>query len=249
MLKIMSFASHALSNLFHKPVTRNYPFVERKYPERTRGHIDINVDDCLFCGICAKKCPSDAITVDRASKTWSIDRMGCVQCENCVNSCPKSCLTMANTYSAPDTKAIVDTFQGKVEETSNAGGKIVFSAEGCVYCGLCAKKCPANAITVDRASKTWTINEEECAKCGACVAACPKKCLSQESGEAAKATAGGEVKNDLDVCVFCGLCARKCPQEAITVDRASKTWTINKDECVSCGACVDGCPKKCLTME
>ena len=250
MLKILSFASHALSNLFHKPVTRNYPFVERIYPERTRGHVDINVDDCLFCGICAKKCPSDAISVDRATKTWKIDRMGCVQCSNCVNSCPKSCLTMDNKYTEPDAQATIDTFQGKIEETANnSGGKILFADENCVYCGICAKKCPAGAITVDRASKSWSINEDECVKCGACVGSCPKKCLSQESGadETPKAE-GSEVKNNLDLCVFCGICAKKCPAGAITVDRASKSWEINKDECVGCGACVDGCPKKCLSI-
>lgn len=179
MSKIMSFAGHAISNLLHKPVTRTE---KNEFTERTRGSVAINVDDCLFCGMCARKCPSDAITVDRAEKTWTIDRMGCVQCSNCVNSCPKKCLFMDRHYTAPAAVKTVDTFRAKVEEKSAAksGGEVKFDAEKCVYCTLCAKKCPAGAITVDRAEKKWEINKEECMQCGACVEACRKDALSME---------------------------------------------------------------------
>lgn len=179
MSKLMSFAGHALSNLFHKPVTRTET---NEFTDRTRGSVTIDIDTCLFCGMCAKKCPSDAITVDRASKTWSIERMGCVQCSNCVNSCPKKCLHMDRHYTAPSDSKTADTFKGKVEEEKPAasGGEVKFNAENCVYCTLCAKKCPAGAITVDRSEKKWEINKEECMQCGACVEACRKDALSME---------------------------------------------------------------------
>ena len=56
-------------------------------------------------------------------------------------------------------------------------------------------------------------------------------------------------KMDADNCVYCTLCAKKCPKEAITVDRASKSWELNKDVCVSCGLCESSCPKKAISMQ
>lgn len=112
MSSIMKFTKIALSNLFSKPVTKNYPAQKNEFTERTRGSIDINIDDCLFCGMCSRKCPSGAITVDKVARTWSIDRMGCVQCENCVNTCPKKCLNTNKEYTTPDFKKVVDVIKG-----------------------------------------------------------------------------------------------------------------------------------------
>lgn len=112
MASIMKFTKFALKNLISKPVTKNYPAEERDYPARTRGSLQCKIEDCIFCGMCQRKCPSGAITVDRKARTWSVDRMGCVQCENCVNHCPKSCLKMDVHYSEPDYKKVVTTLEG-----------------------------------------------------------------------------------------------------------------------------------------
>ena len=84
MANLMDFTKIAMSNLFSKPATYGYPFVKRIYPERYRGQVAIDIDACIFCGMCMRKCPSGAIQVDRAAKSWTIERMGCVQCSNCV---------------------------------------------------------------------------------------------------------------------------------------------------------------------
>ena len=112
MASIMKFTGLVLKNLFSKPVTRNYPAEELKFPERSRGSVKVDIDQCIFCGSCQRKCPSSAITVDRTARTWSIDRMGCVQCENCVNNCPKTCLHMDVHYTEPDYNKVIDTVQG-----------------------------------------------------------------------------------------------------------------------------------------
>ena len=56
-------------------------------------------------------------------------------------------------------------------------GKPVQDPSKCVYCTICAKKCPVGALTVDRAAKTWTLDEDLCVGCGTCAEACPKKCI------------------------------------------------------------------------
>ena len=81
-----------------KYATRLYPFEKRETYAATRGHVDNDIDVCIFCSICQKKCPTHAITVDKAGKVWNIDRMKCIQCGACVDACPKKCLTMANAY-------------------------------------------------------------------------------------------------------------------------------------------------------
>ena len=44
------------------------------------------------------------------------------------------------------------------------------------------------------------------------------------------------------------MCMRSCPPGAIKVDRAGKTWSINRFDCIQCGYCAEKCPKKCLSI-
>lgn len=83
---------------------------EKTYPERTRGQIEIDINTCIFCGICSKKCPTGAITVERSEKKWEIERFACIQCGACTESCPKKCLFMAQHYPSPDSEKKFDTF-------------------------------------------------------------------------------------------------------------------------------------------
>lgn len=99
-----------LRSLFKKPATLMYPVVQRQWQERTRGHVEINETVCILCSICARKCPCGAITVDKATRTWQIQRMQCIQCSACVDNCPKKCLSMKPEYTTPDTKKVVDVF-------------------------------------------------------------------------------------------------------------------------------------------
>lgn len=111
-MNIMNFTKTVLGNLVSKPATRNYPFEPRNYPPRTRGKIGIEINTCIFCGICSKKCPTNAIAVDRNARTWSIERFGCIQCGYCVESCPKKCLTMLQAYTEPGAEKTVEVIQG-----------------------------------------------------------------------------------------------------------------------------------------
>ncbi len=105
-----------LRSLFKKPATLMYPVVPREFTPVTKGHIEIDIDNCIFCNLCAKKCPTNAIKVDRNARTWSIERMDCIQCGCCTWSCKKECLTMRPEYTAPNTVKVTDTFQGPPKE-------------------------------------------------------------------------------------------------------------------------------------
>ena len=182
-IKLFPFAYTAVKNLFSKPATKGYPFEPAKYPQRMRGHINIKIEDCITCGLCARSCPPGAIGVDRAAGTWTINRFDCVQCGSCVQVCPKKCLELAPGYTEPQAKKASEVFQKPAppkEAPAASGGKPVNDLSKCVYCTLCAKKCPQEAIAVDRAAKTWALEEEKCVGCGLCAANCPKKCLEMK---------------------------------------------------------------------
>ena len=99
-----------LRSMFQKPATLMYPTVPRTWEERTRGHIGIEETACILCGICVRKCPTNAIAVSREQRTWVIERMRCIQCGSCVEACPKKCLLMNPDYTAPDTEKKTDCF-------------------------------------------------------------------------------------------------------------------------------------------
>ena len=101
MSKPMNFLGSIMKNLFSPPVTSKFPFEPAVYPERTRGHVEIDINKCILCSICAKKCPPRAIKLDKAGGTWTINRFDCVQCGYCVESCPKSALSIIPGYQTP----------------------------------------------------------------------------------------------------------------------------------------------------
>ncbi len=90
---MFKMVENVLKNLVSKPATRNYPFDKREPFKDSRGHISgCDVEVCIFCGICQRKCPANAIIVNKAEKSWEIDQFKCVICNACVEVCPKKCI-------------------------------------------------------------------------------------------------------------------------------------------------------------
>lgn len=86
---------------FSKPVTVNYPFSPRRCIEGSRGSVVIDLESCVFCGVCGKKCPTGALLVQRQTKRWGIDRLLCISCGACVEICPKKSLSLAPAHMQP----------------------------------------------------------------------------------------------------------------------------------------------------
>ena len=81
--------------------TRPYPIEVRPGFDNARGELANDIDGCNLCGICAKKCPSQCICVDRKGGTWELNPFACVFCGVCVESCPKKCLTHSPDHKKP----------------------------------------------------------------------------------------------------------------------------------------------------
>ena len=90
-----------LQKVFRKPVTRRYPFEPRVPFEGARGHIDMDPDKCIYCGLCQKRCPTNCIVVTRKPNTWTMDPYQCIVCGYCVEVCPKQCIAMNTPHRAP----------------------------------------------------------------------------------------------------------------------------------------------------
>lgn len=107
MLPMLRFV---LGNLLKRPATLAYPAGPKPAHPGGRGRVAIAVERCVFCGLCARKCPTSAIGVDRPGKRWTIRRHECVVCSCCVEVCPTKCLSMAPEASLADRRRTEDSF-------------------------------------------------------------------------------------------------------------------------------------------
>ncbi len=96
----------ALRTVVQKPATILYPAEAAKKTALSRGHVTIDESRCISCGTCQRKCPAQAIVVNKEAKTWQIDRLRCVVCNSCVDTCPVKCLFMDTQYTSPVTQRI-----------------------------------------------------------------------------------------------------------------------------------------------
>ena len=139
---------------------------------------------------------------DKVTMTFNLG--SCTFCSHCADFCSRNAIELTGDYHMVATKEedllVTGSFikkppvkkaapapaadQAKPAEAAPAcavapreDGKPVSDPSRCVYCTLCAKKCPAGAIEVDRANKTWKLDDEKCVGCGTCADACPKKCI------------------------------------------------------------------------
>lgn len=278
-MSLMTFTKIALRNLFSKPVTTKYPFEPAKYPERSRGHIELNLEECILCGNCGRHCPTETIQVDRKKGTWSMNRFDCVQCGNCIQYCPKKCLTIVPGYFTPGVEKVCETYTKPVSAPKPAAktGSVPAAEPAddpvaqadlskCKFCGLCAKNCPNECITVDRKAKTWSVNAEECVGCGACQSACHFGAITigaaaaapapvEKSVEAEKAEGNVRViklpgRRPLTVPLKPN--GKEVPVPACVRPEYNEQWSdlpvCNPDKCKYCTLCAKKCPKGAIEV-
>ncbi|MEG1980193.1 MAG: 4Fe-4S dicluster domain-containing protein [Victivallaceae bacterium] len=94
-MKLFSMFGDICRNLVCGPATRNYPAVKRDSFPGERGRLAMDAKSCIYCGLCMRKCPANAIKVNRKpDASWQFERFRCVLCGACVEVCPKKCLKL-----------------------------------------------------------------------------------------------------------------------------------------------------------
>ena len=96
-----SMSMLALKWALRKPFTCQYPFEARQLLPNSRGSLAFAKDTCAYCTVCAKKCPTGALAVNRSQKQWIIDRLKCITCGYCIEVCPKKCLHLEANHASP----------------------------------------------------------------------------------------------------------------------------------------------------
>ena len=117
---LLPFFKTLFKSLGQKAPTHAYPHAPMPKDPIVRGHVEIDVANCIFCNICTRKCPTDAIVVDRKGKEWEISHFQCIVCGECVDACPKKCLYMKPELAAASDVITTEKVFGQIEETVTA---------------------------------------------------------------------------------------------------------------------------------
>ncbi len=96
--------------------TVQYPHQKLPVPEVGRYQLDVLIDDCIVCDLCAKICPVDCIVIESIKATevigktsdgsvkrlyapkFDIDMAKCMYCGLCTTVCPTECIIMTPEY-------------------------------------------------------------------------------------------------------------------------------------------------------
>lgn len=112
--------------------TIQFPREKMPMPELARSQLDVEIDDCIVCDLCAKACPVDCISIESIKSTeaigktsdgsvkrlyaaqFDIDMAKCMYCGLCTVVCPTECITMTDKYDRSSQK-LTDLIYGFAE--------------------------------------------------------------------------------------------------------------------------------------
>ena len=95
MVKVLA---ETIKKLVSKPFTIQYPKAKPKIPENFRGRHLYEKKLCIFCRLCERNCPNDAIRVDPGKRVWQVDLGKCIFCQVCEEVCPTGAVRLGKSY-------------------------------------------------------------------------------------------------------------------------------------------------------
>ncbi|CEH34162.1 putative ferredoxin-like protein YdhY [bioreactor metagenome] len=119
------------------------------------------------------------------------DRSACQDCLSCEIACSQAF------YKAYELNTSCIKIGHKKDDS--------IDVKACNQCGLCARKCPQEAIT-QNAKGVYMINKKKCNGCLTCVEACPKGIIANVEGKPVPSK-----------CIACGICVDACPMGILQV--------------------------------
>ncbi len=178
----MIYLSNKNKDIFSKPSkTKPIQLVEcigcglcvSKCPTNAIKIFDFRETICSVCGTCLEICPNNAIIKDR----FTIDESKCMKCGICILFCPIPIIKKE--IPKPKTPVILK--------------------DRCNSCGLC--DCEA----IDVLNKE--IDPEKCKLCLKCIDRCPLQAILTPDEYVNSLI----IKVDIDSCIFCRECEEVCP--------------------------------------
>ncbi|UTB32624.1 MAG: 4Fe-4S binding protein [Methanobacterium sp. ERen5] len=127
--------------------------------------IKVLEDNCIGCGACMSECPVKCIELEMPSPVHIDDR--CVHCGKCIETCQFDAIELAEEYFKVENGKI---FFKRDALTGQREGKIVTDVAACMACGICVRKCPTNALRLEK--DEVLVDTEKCILCGECDIIC-----------------------------------------------------------------------------
>lgn len=164
--------------------------IKRKFPARTatvhcsggcRAKRDENGNllcayGCVACGACVAACRFGAVQINDLGCA-EVDEEKCIGCGACARKCPRGLIDLRRTE---DRIAVLCSNRDKGFDPATKTGARTVCDVSCIGCGLCVKKCPADAVHV--VEFRAVIDYERCLSCGACGDVCPRHAIRDRFG-------------------------------------------------------------------
>jgi formate hydrogenlyase subunit 6/NADH:ubiquinone oxidoreductase subunit I len=107
----MRFLPTAIKNIFKKPFTYKYPYKPIILPQGFRGDFSWDRNKCIFCEVCERVCPAEAINVEKEKKNYEWDSGKCIFCAQCEENCPTKAIHFIEKMTQVDTERKIRKYQ------------------------------------------------------------------------------------------------------------------------------------------